>query len=769
MPFFESSDQAPDRLLDQARVRRACLALTALAALVQAAMQIWTSDAEIRLAHTSFLTLHLLFELFAIIVATLIVVGSWHAAAIRPLRPGVVAIGGFLVVALCDTVHALTYEGMPDFLGVGAGQRAIFFWLMGRTAELLTILLMAVPLQLRISRRQSLGAGLLVAAFILIWGLVRLDWFPTTFVPGQGLTPFKAGYELVICAANLLLGAYWWRRAGRERNPRFHIVATSCWIIGVGALSFVSYEAPSDFNNIIGHVFKVTGYSLLYGVAFIANVRLPLVVMAQAQARAAEEESRLHALSDNLPRTMVFQVVEQPDGSRRFAYVSHAVERLLGVPAAEILTSSDALRCCVHPDDRPIIDGALAQGAGRAGAFDVTVRAVHRGDGGMRWMEMAAAPRPQPDGRILWDGVATDVTEAHIAELRRRENEAMLEAVIRTASDAIISTDAEGRVTLFNPAAERIFGHAEVTMLGQPLDRLLPSDKVARHRAGLTAFAGIGEVSRPLGLGRVQGLRADGAMLELEASVSHVTVSGRQVFTAILRDVTDRMRNERALVQSQIELTELTHRLMEQEKETSRRLAQALHDQLGQTLTAMRLDFVGEATFADPSQARRHARVDRLIDQAMGEVRQVLVDLRPTLLDEQGLVEALHNEMDTRQRAVEDVRLRLDVAPGLAAQRWSADVEYAAFMVAREALANALQHAAASQIDVIVSGDARRLCLQVRDDGIGLGPTSRSSPPGHLGMVGMRERSIAIGARFEVSSPPEGGTAVTLIWDDPRP
>jgi hypothetical protein len=229
--------------------------------------------------------------------------------------------------------------------------------------------------------------------------------------------------------------------------------------------------------------------------------------------------------------------------------------------------------------------------------------------------------------------------------------------------------------------------------------------------------------------------------------------------------VTDRVRTERSIVQYQLELTELTHQLMAQEKATASRLAQVLHDQLGQTLTAMRIDFVGEAQFADPAQNARHARVDRLIDLAVREVRQVLVELRPTLLDERGLVEALDNELRTRRVAADSLHLLLDAPAGLATQRWDADVEYAAFMVAREAIGNALRHAKATLVRVTLSGGAGALHLEVTDNGVGFATDTPTARPGHLGMVGMRERSIAIGARFEVRSSPGGGTSVCLAWE----
>ena len=401
---------------------------------------------------------------------------------------------------------------------------------------------------------------------------------------------------------------------------------------------------------------------------------------------------------------------------------------------------------------------------------------------GYQPLSAALAPVRQLERSLLtWGGIATlllglagfavsrylsrpySESEQHL-----REQGEVLAAVINSASDAVISVDVQGRISLFNPAAARIFGHPASSMVGQPLDILLPPAQRSGHPAHLQRFAESQATTRPMGVGRVNGLRADGQELDLEASISQITVRGQKVLTAILRDVTERVRAERAVAQYQLELSELTHRLLHQEKQTTRRLAQILHDQLGQTLGAIRLSFdalTGMIPINLPDKARERAtKLGNMIDEANTEVRQVLVELRPPLLDELGLQAALENEVHTRIPDAEPVALRLKVAPQASEVRWPADVEYAAFMVAREALANAVLHANASEVVVKIDGETEWLHLQVIDDGKGLTPKMAAGRPGHLGIVGMRERALAIGARMEALARPEGGTEISLTW-----
>lgn len=354
------------------------------------------------------------------------------------------------------------------------------------------------------------------------------------------------------------------------------------------------------------------------------------------------------------------------------------------------------------------------------------------------------------------------------SEMLLREQGEVLTAVINSASDAVISVDVDGRISLFNPAAARIFGHPAERMIGQPLDVLLPHGHRAPHLGYLRRLADSQSTTRPMGVGRVGGVRADGQALELEASISQITVRGRKLLTAILRDVTERVRAERALAQYQLELSELTRRLLEQEKQTTRQLAQTLHDQLGQTLGAIRLSFdalTGLLPSGLPSKAQeRHRKLTELIDTANTEVRQALVALRPPLLEEAGLPAALDTEVRARAADAEPVTLLLEVSAMAVDLRWPADVEYAAFMVAREALVNALLHARATDIVARIDGAPGWLQLSVSDDGVGLNKEMAAGRPGHLGIVGMRERALAIGARMDAHRLVTGGTEITLTW-----
>lgn len=379
------------------------------------------------------------------------------------------------------------------------------------------------------------------------------------------------------------------------------------------------------------------------------------------------------------------------------------------------------------------------------------------------WLEVDAYPSAQ--------GLAVhfrDVTEKHTFQQDLHEERETLAAVINSTTDAIISIDVEGRIKMFNPGAERMFHRARASLEGQTIEVLLPERFRAAHRQQRRRFAESGESNRMMGLALVKGLRSDGQELDLEGTISQVTVHQQQVLIVSLRDVTERLRANAEFAQSRAHLSDLTQRLMTQEKALVKRLAQALHDQLGQTMAAIRM--VHETIVAlqrdttSPEIDRLEQQMGTLIIQANRQIRQVLIDLRPPLLEEHGLAVALDNELRNRSLTQPQVDISIDVKPEVALMRWPAEVEYAAFMIGREAVENALRHSGASSVSVRLSGGALSLQLEVADNGVGIADGG-ALRPGHLGIIGMRERASSVGAKVMLSSGEYQGTRVRFHWE----
>jgi PAS domain S-box-containing protein len=375
----------------------------------------------------------------------------------------------------------------------------------------------------------------------------------------------------------------------------------------------------------------------------------------------------------------------------------------------------------------------------------------------------------ETDGEeMLFQGTPARLVQIRdVTQERLQEEQEILAAVVKSTSNAIVGVDHAGQINLFNPAAERIFGYTRSAMQGKTLELLMPERYRAAHPMHRQKYAEEKGSSRMMGMGLVRGLRSDGVELDLEVTIAHVTVKARQMQIAVLKDVTERVRSTAVFEQSRAQLSELTQKLMTQEKTLVKRLAQTLHDQLGQTLAAVRMAHETIIALQGDSVTNPIDRLQKqmglLISQAIRQVRQVLVDLRPPLLDEQGLAAALDNELRNRSLTQPKIDISIRVPPELALMRWPTEVEYAAFMVAREAVENALRHSGASAIEVELTGSPTALMLAVVDNGFGI-EAGAAQKTGHLGMLGMQERAHAISATVTVDSDEEHGTRITFSW-----
>ncbi len=146
------------------------------------------------------------------------------------------------------------------------------------------------------------------------------------------------------------------------------------------------------------------------------------------------------------------------------------------------------------------------------------------------------------------------ISEAVQVQLQEnlRHNQADFARILDIANEAIISTDETQRIIIFNKGAQRIFGYAADEILGQPLELLIPARLRARHRQHMANFAASATVARLMEERQaIVGRRKNGEEFPAEVSISKLELAGRQIFTAVLRDITDRARAEEALRESE--------------------------------------------------------------------------------------------------------------------------------------------------------------------------------------------------------------------------
>jgi two-component system sensor histidine kinase UhpB len=203
--------------------------------------------------------------------------------------------------------------------------------------------------------------------------------------------------------------------------------------------------------------------------------------------------------------------------------------------------------------------------------------------------------------------------------------------------------------------------------------------------------------------------------------------------------------------------------VMRAQEEERRRLARDLHDEVNQALTAILLRLEALAQDTPAAQAEEVAELKRLVNQAMDELLNLARQLRPSALDDHGLLPAIDAQLKRfAARTGVEVRLEAEGDP----ESLGEDVQTAIYRVAQEALTNAERHAGATVVEVELEVSEERQELRVRDDGRGFDPGGvvqhGAGPAAGLGLRGMAERARLVGGELDVRSAPGGGTSVTL-------
>jgi PAS domain S-box-containing protein len=369
------------------------------------------------------------------------------------------------------------------------------------------------------------------------------------------------------------------------------------------------------------------------------------------------------------------------------------------------------------------------------------------------------------DMLVIGAGIVVAAREVLLAEHRTEASEAQLAAIVDSAMDAIISVDERQRIVLFNRAAEQVFRMRREEALGASLDRFLPARFRAAHRNHIEHFGTTGVTSRRMGdVTTLWALRMneknESEEFPIEASISQSGAPGKRHYTVILRDITRRKQFEDALKASQQELRELSARVLEAREEEKAHIARELHDELGQLLTALKMDlgWLRERLPVDAELAARAAEMGALLDRTVGSTRRISADLRPLMLDDLGLADAVAWLVEDFARR-SGVGCRIEVSEDL--QGASKAVATAVYRAVQESLTNVARHSGARNAWVMLDATDGVVHVEIEDDGRGIAPEDLAKARS-LGLKGMRERIAFLGGSLDIGRAPRGGTRLKL-------
>jgi len=359
--------------------------------------------------------------------------------------------------------------------------------------------------------------------------------------------------------------------------------------------------------------------------------------------------------------------------------------------------------------------------------------------------------------------VSVDITGKRQSE----ESKSRLTAVVDSSQDAIFVIDKNRIIHSWNKAAENIFGYSAKEIVGQPLT-------ILDHFVDFETLISISEDENSDEKSEIK-LKPEIKYIDLvkinklnEKLFASITVypfvndSGKLLgISAIVRDRTEAILAQEALVASEKQMRKLAMHLDTVREEERKQIAFAIHDELGYALSALKMDISFVRKGVDLAQNNLDERTQgmlKLVDIAIQKVKTISKNLRPAILDHFGLIAAIEEQSADFQRRT-GIRCKVFVEPQdiVVEEKLRTPI----FRIFQEAQTNITRYAKASRVDVNITYSDGIFRMDVIDNGVGI-PKEKTNAPSSFGLLGIREKAFSIGGKATISGSPNEGTRVSL-------
>lgn len=524
---------------------------------------------QIEIPQNVFLPMHALLEIISVVVAALIFLTAFGTQESgRSLR--VVLLGCFfLATALFDTIHVLSYIGMPDMISMNSNDKMIWFWLAGRISAGLGLLAYTIRPHthaVTVKVRFAMMAGTLAAVVLVAWVIIFHEWrLPALYIDGEGLTGLKIVAEWGVFWLYLLTAALIYRHRRDIVNFNARSLILGLLIMAAGELFFTVYVQVSSTANLLGHVYKVIGYSFLYHAIFAEVIRQPFLRIEQLMNEVGHERDFAKQLLDTAPAIILLR-----DPRGMIQHVNPYFEQLTGYRLDEIkardwfstfipASEQSRIRALFHQSQHETsVRGNINSIITRSGdkcEIEWNDEALHDADGNVTGVlaigvDVSERIRAMESLRYserelkrlnesLEDRVAARTSELE-QEIRRNK------VIINTSIDGFFSADSSGQLSQVNPAFCTMLGYSEAELLQMTIPDIEASESPEEIDTHIL------KIMRE-GYDRFDTLHRckDGSLIEVEVSVTVVALDNDEpILYAFTRDIGPRKNAECRLRQA---------------------------------------------------------------------------------------------------------------------------------------------------------------------------------------------------------------------------
>jgi PAS domain S-box-containing protein len=609
-------------------------------------------------------------------------------------------------------------------------------------------------------------------------GVITAVVDPAYFLAPQGLHELgHDGAVRLLRSDGALLTGYPMEIAAATRNYRDSALFTQGIVAGRELVHHsgvaVAGERVSAIRRIEGYPLAVTttlsmnfalrdwyrSAALLGAAAAAIAAFLSLITFSLAYQLRVEEELKSVVMESEERLQAIIQsamdAIITVDARRRIVLFNAAAEQIFRCPSAEA-TGADIGRFIpgrlleLQPEYDAEFDaaGAPMRKMGQHLAF-TGVRAD-----GAEFPIDASVSQVRLHGADLFIVILRDVTERKQVEAALRDNEQRYRTLFSKATDGILLLDAEGNIVDVNDAFARMHGYTVDELLKMNLRELdtpetlaLAPERIGRILAGET-----------IGF-EVEQYHKDRHIVPLDVAASTIDIDGKPYALGFHRDITERRRAEQEIKRSQQELRGLSKAANEALEAERRRTARELHDELGQSLTALKMDLESLRFALPPGQPELEERaraMHTLLDGTIAATRRIAADLRPLMLDDLGLAAAL--DWLTRNFS-KHTGIATDLVIDDSVAQVPEPIASALYRITQESLTNVAKYAQATTAEIRLERDGDWVQLLVRDNGRGIGAADQNKR-GTFGLLGIRERVTLLGGEVAINGEPGRGSEV---------
>lgn len=359
-----------------------------------------------------------------------------------------------------------------------------------------------------------------------------------------------------------------------------------------------------------------------------------------------------------------------------------------------------------------------------------------------------------PDGRV--QGIIRDITirKKTEEEIRMSEHKYRLLFNQNPMPMSMISLPQRNFIDV-NDAAIEFYGYSKQEFLEMNIKDLRPEEEVINLSDISTYKAGINNT------GVWRHRKKDGTIVKVNIITHDIINEGKHAKLVLANDITEKILAEEKLKKSHEDLRQLATHLQDIREDERTRIAREIHDELGQQLTGLKMDISWlskKISNGSPEINQKMTEALKLIDETVKAVRRIATQLRPSILDDLGLVSAMEWQSEEFEKRF---KIKTSFNANVMVVQVESEIATGLFRIFQESLTNVLRHSKATEVNATLNLQDGLLILRIADNGIGFNAVENESKK-TLGLLGMKERTLIMGGTYDISSKPGSGTTVTI-------